>query len=140
MKYTGWFVRVGAAFSILLLAGCGILSGASSLENSSWTLIDLAGTPPIEGTSVTVEFADGNIGGSTGCNSYGGAFELNGESVAFEELVSTLMACLEPEGVMDQEQRFLELMNAAESIQVSGDRLQIITTGGDVLEFEQTAP
>jgi len=131
---------LGAALGILFLAGCGMLSSASSLEDTSWTLVDLAGTPPIEGTTVTVEFADGNIGGSTGCNSYGGAYELNGETVTFDEMVSTLMACLEPEGAMDQEQRFLEILNAAESIRVSGDRLQIIASDGAVLEFEQTAP
>ena len=60
--------------------------------------------------------------------------------MTFEQLASTLMACLEPEGVMDQEQRFLEIMSAAESIRVSGERLQIIASDGAVLEFEQTAP
>ena len=66
MNNTGRSVRLGAALGILLLAGCGMLSRASSLEGTSWTLVDLAGTPPIEGTTVTVEFAEGNIGGSIG--------------------------------------------------------------------------
>ena len=44
------------------------------------------------------------------------------------------MYCMEPEGVMDQEQENLAILQLAESYEMDGDELQI-NCGGQVLIF-----
>jgi heat shock protein HslJ len=46
----------------------------------------------------------------------------------------TLMACTDP-GVMDQESAFLGALGSAESFELSGGRLQIITSDGKTISF-----
>ena len=142
MKNQGWILKMGiVSTSLLLLAGCGLVSNTSDLESTAWVLADLAGTPPLEGTTISLEFMEASqLGGSSGCNSYGGGYEIDRDNLVIKELASTLMACLDPEGVMDQEQRFLEVLSAAETFNISGNRLKITSVDGEVLEFTQSTP
>lgn len=57
-------------------------------------------------TSITLAFdGAGAVSGNSGCNSYSGAYAINGTSLSIGPLISTRMAC-EPD-VMDQEQLYL---------------------------------
>lgn len=123
---------------LLLLAGCSLIPGADPLDGTSWVLVSYDKNRPIEGTTLTAEFKDGQIGGSSGCNSYGGTYEVNGSEIVVSDVVSTLMACMEPEGVMGQEQRFMELLMNAETYTLSDDRLEITAADGrSMLVFER---
>ena len=52
----------------------------------------------------------------------------------------TAMACLSPEGVMDQEQAFLAALASVTSYQLAGERLELLDSTGDVvLSFEPRA-
>jgi len=46
------------------------------------------------------------------------------------------MACLNPEGIMDQEQKLMSFFAQAATISVQGRILHITTTNGDILIFE----
>jgi heat shock protein HslJ len=93
---------------------------------------------PIDGSSLTAEFGeDGNVSGSAGCNSYSGTYEISGETVEFGEMISTLMACIEPEGIMEQEADFFNAMKNAERFQLQGDLLVLFDSQGNrLVEFE----
>lgn len=120
----------------LLLSGCGLL-GNDPLDGTAWVLVSYDKNQPIEGTTLTVEFAEGRISGSSGCNSYGGEYEVKGDNLTVGEVAWTLMACMDPEGVMEQEQRFMELLVGAETFTVSEDRLEITAEDGrSTLVFE----
>jgi heat shock protein HslJ len=73
-----------------------------AIEGITWQLqeqvVDGALAPVPEGVVVTLLLEEGAIGGSGGCNSYFGSYTLEGDSVTFSEIGSTLMACEPPAG------------------------------------------
>jgi len=93
----------------------------------------------IAGTTITAKFApDGNITGNAGCNHYGGRYSLNGANFSVSSLFSTLMYCEKPEGVMEQEGKYLGHLGNVSSYRVEGDRLILSDkTGTDLLFFVQ---
>lgn len=125
--------------SIIRLAGDELLPpGASTeLDGTSWTLASFGtadagaeGTPVLPGTTVTLIFQGaGIVGGSGGCNSFGATYSLAGSEIAFQNIITTEMACLD-EGVMDQEAKFYAALGAAESFELSDGALQIWYDGG----------
>jgi heat shock protein HslJ len=85
----------------------------SELENTTWVLTTLNDDRPLDGAQLTIQFKDGQISGRAGCNSYGGSYQIKGDSIRFGSLFSTEMACMDPEGIMEQERTYLDLLQAA---------------------------
>lgn len=109
---------------------------SGSLDNTQWTLVSFgqtgAETAVIEGSSITLEFDDeGRAGGSGGCNSYGGQYEVQGNTLSFGEFTQTLMAC-QQEGIDQQEQAYFKALGTAVSFELSGDQLTIAYDGGQL--------
>ncbi|MBW8009957.1 MAG: META domain-containing protein [Chloroflexi bacterium] len=108
----------------------------SLLANKSWKLISLDGSDLIEGTTITLEFSGEEISGSAGCNGYGGRLEAASEGILdAPEIMSTAMACPEPDGVMEQEQVYLQIMWDAQTYRFMDGELQIVTANGETLDF-----
>ena len=111
-----------------------------ALTGTEWQLVSLgpAGSEAdvVPGTTVTLKFGeDGRASGSTGCNSYGGTYEVRGDSISFGRLVSTRRACLD-QNANQQEQRFLSSLEAANRFRLSSDRLTLLSDRGrNVLNF-----
>ena len=93
----------------------------------------------IAGTTVTATFSpDGNVTGNAGCNSYGAGYVLDGAKITIEPPISTKMYCGEPEGLMEQENTYLNLLPSVSSYRVEGNRLVLSdATGADLLFFVQ---
>ena len=91
----------------------------------------------IEGTEITATFnsSEGQVSGSAGCNIYGGRYQITGSMLSFSEIYFTEMACMSPEGVMEQEQEFLTLLSSAQSFQADDTTLTIFCSGGLQLYF-----
>ena len=112
----------------------------TQIEDITWKLASYGDrTSPqniIAGTEVTVLFrsADGTTQGTGGCNGYGGSYEISGTRLTISELISTKMYCTSPAGVSEQETSYLEILQAADSFQVSGGKLQI-NSGDRVLVY-----
>ena len=119
----------------LLLSACSAASAGDPLDGSSWKLAAAAGKPALPGTNVTITFADGQAGGEAGCNRYGGAYEVDGEKLNFQEVVATLMLCTAPEGVMEQEAQFLGSLNEVERFELADGQLQLFRSDGEALAF-----
>lgn len=121
-----------------LLAACSPEAGEAGdpLEGSAWVLFAYRKTKPIEGTQITIQFNEGQAVGSAGCNSYGGAYEVDGSRITFNEIASTVMFCNDPEGAMDQESFYLEFLNQAENFELSDGRLVITRSDGETLTFD----
>lgn len=121
---------------LLLLAACG---GNNSLTGTSWKLATYDGPSgyheALTGTDVTLNFSkDDALGGSAGCNSYGGDYKVSGKSgIEIGNLFRTLMNCSE-EGVMNQEDSFIQGLEAVDSYQVAGNQMTM-TGGGWTLTF-----
>ena len=93
-------------------------------------------TPVLANTSVTAEFTDGKIGGSSGCNSYGGAYKASGKKITTDSIAMTLMACMDA-GVMEQESAFLENLQNAQTFEITEGQLLIFSSDGKSLRFSQ---
>ena len=92
---------------------------------------------PIEGRQPTIQFEDSQVSGTTGCNSYGGSYQVKVDAISFEALFNTEMACMEPEGLMDQEQAYLELLGTAQRFELVDGVLTIFAGPQQTLAFER---
>ncbi len=88
----------------------------------------------VSGTTITAKFAaDGTVTGNSGCNHYGGEYSLDGTELSVSSLYSTLMYCNQPQGVMEQENRYLNLLKSAAGYRIDGDRLDLLDEAGTAL-------
>lgn len=106
---------------------------AAPIVGTEWMLVSLNGAD-VTGTAPTLKLGeDGNLGGTGGCNRYGGSYTLTDGKLTVSPLFSTMMACAE--AVMAQESAFLTALEAATSVRVEGQ--QLILEGENVrLVFE----
>lgn len=113
---------------------------ANALENTEWTLISYgppgAETPVIESSGPSLQFeAENRAGGYAGCNTYGGSYRVDGDSLSFSDIFRTLMAC-QDQAIMQQEDRYLEALQTTGEFDIDGDRLTIVYGDGQgVLNF-----
>ena len=104
-------------------------SAANDLAGTSWQLVSLgpvSATMPVVGESpITLQFNDdGQMAGQGGCNSYGGAYAVQDDSLQLGEINSTLIACAD-QAVTEQEQQYLAALRTAGRYTVTGDSLTI---------------
>jgi heat shock protein HslJ len=92
-----------------------------------------AETPVITGTQITALFDTEQqlVSGSSGCNTYTGSLNTATGAFAIGPLASTMMACAEPAGIMEQETAFLAALGGATSFawSVAADA---VTTNGTI--------
>jgi heat shock protein HslJ len=116
-----------------LLSACATVSPAAdtpSLVGTAWVLSALPGHTPVAGSIVTLRFEASRASGSAGCNQYSGTYTSSGSSLTFGPAATTRMMCAEPEGLMEQEQRFLQALRSVASARLEGDRLELRSTDG----------
>lgn len=119
---------------VIMLVACGGTSG-DPLNGTSWELYSIGRYSPIAGSKTTIRFEDGQVSGLGGCNQYGGEYKNSNQLLSFSALYMTEMACMSPEGVMDQEQLFLKHLGDARSFKIVNDQLQISRSNGETLTF-----
>jgi heat shock protein HslJ len=107
----------------------------AELEGSSWTLDSYLGTNLIEGTIFQISFEADLVRGNAGCNSFFGSYSTNDDQIKFGNLGMTEMACMEPEGLMDQEQYLLAALAAGETFVLQDGSLTITGADGGALSF-----
>jgi heat shock protein HslJ len=134
---------VGAILILtLLLAACTNANQGqppapgAALSGTGWVLASLNGSAPMQGREVTLRFAETSVEGSAGCNTYGGSYTVSEDRLRLSGVYATEMACMEPAGIMKQEQAYLNALNTAAQFQVDGDRLEVYDgTGTQILSF-----
>ena len=115
-------------------------SQADELESVRWILEQYGakGNPEavLEGQDVTATFdsAEGQVNGSASCNHYFGGYEVSKNTLTISQLGQTEMYCVDPEGIMEQEQQYLKILQAAESYQIRNGKLTI-DCGDNVLIY-----
>lgn len=117
----------------------------ATLENTSWQLASFSASaiemPVIADSLITLEFgANGEASGSSGCNSYGGAYEVQDDTLLFSAIASTLMACVD-EDMMQQESDYLAALQVADRFVIAGDTLTLwYDSSSGMLTFVQNDP
>ena len=110
---------------------------ASLLGSWKLTFFGSVGTtfPAVEGSDAQLTFnEDGTVAGNSGCNGFGGNYTVEGDQVAFSEIVSTLIACEEP--LMAQEAAVLKTLTNAATYEIDGNTLTL-TSNDTVLILTQ---
>ena len=95
------------------------------LANTEWILSEIAGSPALDETQVTLEFTDDGVGGYSGCNWYGGGADISGDTIRFDDLAMTLRLCA-PDSINEQEQRFHGLLREVQHFDVSETTLTLL--------------
>lgn len=84
---------------------------------------------PAEGSTMTIEFTpDGQVSGSSGCNTFSGTYQLDGTNLTVGPLASTRMACDEP--LMTQETQFLTALQTPSTVETSGANVTLRDANG----------
>jgi heat shock protein HslJ len=125
-----------AAAILLVLAACAGTGGTTSdpLDGTSWRLTMLDGASLVPGTEITATFEDGEVSGKA-CNIYGGQYQVSGDKLTITRVFWTEMACMDPQGIMEQETAFFNLLTSAQSFKLTAGRLLIVGAGGEELAF-----
>ncbi|MFW6056089.1 MAG: META domain-containing protein [Chloroflexota bacterium] len=123
----------------LCVAGCSAASaGQPPLEDTGWVLQEYGEPgdlkPVIDSRLPTLFFeAEGEVRGSAGCNTYFGSYTYSADGqLSIMEMGATEAYC-EEEGVMEQEEAFLEALRLAEHYEIENDEIMRITGGGKLL-------
>jgi heat shock protein HslJ len=130
----------------LTLAGCASnpptgSGGAdpAALTGAVWRLdatsVDALATNVPQDVAVTIQFAQGEASGYSGCNSYGGSYQAKDDgSISFGEFRSTLMACEEP--LSSLESAYMAALGKATTFSVG---TTLILKGDGTLTFDKEA-
>ena len=100
-----------------------------SLAGSEWGLA--ASSEPY------VQFGDGSVSGSGGCNRFAGSYTFDGSRIAISQMAVTSMACTD-DGVMVREAAFLKALITAR--QAEATHLTLVLkdeTGAELLALQR---
>jgi len=82
------------------------------------------GKKPVVDTEVTLRFLAEKLTGSAGCNGYFASYQTGDDrQLSITDIASTEMWCFQPEGIMEQETKFLQWLNEANSYRINNDQL-----------------
>ena len=114
---------------LIILTAC--TTRATSLIGT-WKLVSYGPpdsmTAAIPDADATLTFGeDGTVGGSGGCNSLGGEYEVTANTITFSDLTSTLMACEEP--LMAQEGAVTQVLSGTADFELNDQTLTIVGDG-----------
>jgi heat shock protein HslJ len=118
-----------ALLALLILSACS--SGNSASVTGTWKLVSYgpasSQTPAAADVDTSIEFKDGQVNGTVGCNGFGGDYKVDGDRLTFGPIMSTMMFCEGPVG--DQEMGTLMVLKESATFVLDGDTLTI--TSGD---------
>lgn len=113
---------------------------AGSIEDTKWLLYELNGRRNLHkgarDLGLTFNADDRKFGAYAGVNQIGGAYELNGFSLKFSDIYSTLMAG--PENLMNQEKAFFDMLKAVSKAKQFGDHLVLYQNNRTVAKFKSS--
>ena len=108
-------------------------------HRARWILESLDGSPPLEGTTLSLGVNGNGYGGHDGCNSFGGGHEgslpvasRDGAFAAPSGGAETMKLCEWVEGLMEQAEAYKSAIRGGETFQIDGDRLKILDGKGEV--------
>ena len=115
---------------LLALSGCSIRGESNDLTDSEWVLSTLGGAAAIADVPVTMHLAeDDGLFGSAGCNRYTGTWDAgSNDSLSLSPSGMTMMAC--EDAIADQEQAFLDALDATSSFRREDDTLTLRDSAG----------
>jgi putative hemolysin len=110
------------------------------LSDTEWELISLNGKDLIAGTAITLYFSNEYLGGEMGCNGYGGSTDSgkyqdksDGTFTLGSPFAVTVQLCTEPEGIMEQEAAYIDVLMTASHYKIVDNYLEIENPAGETI-------
>lgn len=92
----------------------------------------------LSGTTITLLFSeDGRLSGSSGCNNYMAGYTVSGSRMTIEAPAGTRKMCGRPEGIMEQEARYLQALVSVATYRIEGKLLELRTDQGSLVASYQ---
>ncbi|KAA5533240.1 META domain-containing protein [Taibaiella lutea] len=136
-------MRYLLSLSLLLLFSCSSVKNQADakkekparLNGTSWTLSSFPNfkMEKLKSTA-TLIFNDttNRIGGYSGCNGYGGSYEVNGTSLKMKDILGTLKACMPG---MKTESTLYNALNNTDNYKISDGKLVLMQGTKVLAEF-----
>ena len=117
---------------LFVLAACA--GGTSASVTGQWKLVSYgpasSQTPAAPDVDTSIEFgSDGKMNGNVGCKGFGGDYKVDGETLTFGPVMSTMMFCEGPVG--DQEMTTLAVLQTSAKFVLDSDKLTITSADGN---------
>ncbi len=118
---------------LILVVGC-TSPNAPNFEGTSWKMDTYLSNidhlvSPVSSTNLTLEFKDGRISGSSGCNSFFATYAVEKNSMSFGLIGATKMYCSN-QGIMEQEQTYFMRLESVKTYKIEGNKLKLIDGNG----------
>ena len=108
-------------------------SPVGSWEATSF-LTEQAVTSPLLGTTITAEFrTDGTLSGNAGCDDYTTTYTRSRGRLTIAAPGATRKRCSEPDGIMEQEQAYLDALPQTRGYELEGSSLTLLTAAGTIV-------
>lgn len=105
----------------------------SELKETYWQLSSFGvSNVAVSGKSHIILKNDGRVTGSGSCNRLMSSYKVEGETIHFTTVASTMMACPN----MKEEGMFLRLLSEVTAYKIEGERLDMFKEGKRVLSFK----
>jgi heat shock protein HslJ len=109
------------------------------LFGKTWTLTEMEGRKfSADKPDLQFDRDQKRVSGSSGCNRFTGAFEIDGSMMKFSRIASTKMACVDVE-LQRVETKFLKLLETTTRFEVEGNTLRLYANDRPVLVFGEQA-
>lgn len=108
------------------------------ISGTQWMLETLEGAAPIPNSEIRLNFKEHTwLEGHAGCNRYTASYIRKADAgLKIDEILSTRMYCASPEGIMQQESRFFNLLKQVDAYHAEPDRLELIADGAVIITFK----
>jgi heat shock protein HslJ len=109
------------------------------LEGTAWLLDALVEGPGPDGAAssvigeATLRLDGGQLGGHTGCNTFGASYEVEGDRLLVGDVSQTLIGC--EDALQRQEAHVVGVLEAGPTFLVEGPRLELTAPDGRGLHF-----
>jgi heat shock protein HslJ len=107
----------------------------TGLEGSPWQATGInngrGGVVSSKTTHLTTAlFENDKISGNAGCNDFTAAYEIKGKQIIIGRAATTRKHCVEPDGIMEQEQQYLHALARARTYALKPGRLELRDENG----------
>lgn len=118
--------------SLALVACVPAAAQTTPIANTAWILSTLNGKPVLANTTLTLSFEGEKMGGSDGCNRFGGTYLVNGDKLKFDKnIVKTLMGC--QQDILKQGDDFTTALTQTTAYRSDGQTLTLLDGFGKTL-------
>ena len=97
-----------------------------ALDGTSWTLTHCGDKELLARTVISINFENYQLSGNTGCNSYEADYDVRGQDLKVRTVMQTAMACVEPDGLMEQEAEYLKVLQGVTAFEMQEGQLILL--------------